>query len=60
MPYGHGQWEYELFEEARDFIRMGALEQKDESIKKHAEEMCKLFTHLIGDNWDFVTGTQKP
>jgi hypothetical protein len=57
MPYGHAEWEFELFKEARDFIRMGAIEQKDESIKEHAKKMCEKFTYLIGDlNWDFATG----
>jgi len=53
MPYGHGEWEFDLFRQTREFVRRHAILSREEPEITEAREICAQFTHLIADDWEF-------
>ncbi len=49
MAYAHGDWEFDLFDKARRFIRDAVIDDPtmpDAKIRE-AKEMCELFSYLL-------------
>ncbi len=53
MPYAHGDWEFDLFRQAREFIRLHAVASGEAASLEEARKICEEFTYLIADDWEF-------
>jgi len=53
MPYGHGEWEFELFRQTREFVRRHAVVSGEAAEIVEAKDICDQLTYLIEDDWTF-------
>jgi len=53
MAYAHGDWEFDLFRQTREFVRRHAICSGEAAEIAEAREICAQFTHLIEDDWKF-------
>jgi hypothetical protein len=52
MAYGHGEWEFELFDRTRRLLRDAVMINKaDDAAVKEAREICDSLTYLCDSAW---------